>query len=77
MADKVKRISAKQRVKTAVVKVGGKSKFPIPDKTHAVAAISREGQAKPPLTSEQRHAVEAKAATYGVGPLAKKNKEKK
>ena len=55
MADKkVTRITQKERVKTAVVKVAGKSKFPIPDKTHAVAAIAREGQAKPPLDSKQR-----------------------
>lgn len=65
-------ITQKVRAKYATVKVGGKSKFPIPDKRHAVAAERMKGMAKPPLTSAQSASVDAKAARFGAGPDAKK-----
>jgi len=54
-------LTAKQRVKSAVVHVGGKAKFPIPDKGHAKSALARIDQAKPPLTPAQKAAVRARA----------------
>lgn len=51
-------------------------KFPIPDKAHAKAAEARKGQAKPPLSAAQKHAIDVKSAKYGVGPLAKKIKRR-
>lgn len=51
-------LNAKQRKKSATIKGG---KFPIPDKAHAKAALSRINQAKPPLTPAQKAKVRAKA----------------
>ncbi len=52
---------AAQRKKLAVVKTGGKDKFPIGDKGHAKAALGRINQAEPPLTPGQKAKVRAKA----------------
>lgn len=71
------RLTATTRKKSATVHVKGKAKFPEPDKSHAIQAIRFESRAKPPLTSAQRHTVEARAAKFGVGPLAKKNQKTK
>jgi len=54
-------LNAKQRKRSATIVVGGKSKFPIPDKAHARAALARLNQAKPPLTPEQKARVRARA----------------
>lgn len=54
-------LNAKQRKQSATVVVGGKAKFPIPDKGHAKAALARLNQAKPPLTPAQKATVRAKA----------------
>ena len=70
------RVKAATREKTATVRVKGKAKFPIPDKRHAERAIGYEDKAKPPLTPSQRASVEHRAAEFGVGPDAKKNKGK-
>lgn len=71
------RYDAKQRRENATIKTkDGKSKFPIGDKIHAVKAMQFENRADPPLTDKQKHTVEARAAKYGVGPLAKKNQKK-
>ena len=66
------RVKASVRKATATVHQGGKAKFPIPDRAHAIAAECRKNQAKPPLTSAQKAAVDARAAKFGVGPKAKK-----
>ena len=72
-----KALSAATRKESATVHTkDGKAKYPENNKKHAVLAIEFEDRAKPPLTSEQRHAVEARAAKFGVGPLAKKVKTK-
>lgn len=55
------RVTMATRKKTATVVVGGKPKFPIPDKGHARAALGRINQAKPPLTPAQKRKVEDKA----------------
>lgn len=55
------RLSAKQKQADATVQSGGKGKFPIPDKAHARAALSRINQAKPPLSPAQKATVRAKA----------------
>lgn len=55
-------LNAKQRAKTATVKVDGQDKFPMPDKAHAKSALARIDQAKPPLTPAQKAKVRAKAA---------------
>jgi hypothetical protein len=68
-------LKAAARKRSATVKVGGKAKFPIPDKKHAALAIGYEDKAKPPLTPAQRSAVESKEAKFGVGPKAKKAKK--
>jgi hypothetical protein len=61
-------LNAKQRAKSAVVKVKGApasgQKFPIPDKAHAKAALARLNQAKPPLTAGQKAAVRRRAAKF-------------
>lgn len=68
-----KRLSAATRKKSATVHTkAGAAKFPENDKKHARLAIQLEDTAKPPLTPPQRHAVEARAATFGIGPLAAK-----
>ena len=55
-------LDAKQRKASAVIKTkGGESKFPIPDKAHAKAALGRINQAKPPLTPDQKAKVRAAA----------------
>jgi hypothetical protein len=54
-------LNAKQRKRSATVVVDGVPKFPIPDKAHARAALARLNQAKPPLTSEQKAKVRARA----------------
>lgn len=54
-------LNAKQRKRSATIVVGGKPKFPIPDKAHAKAALARLNQAKPPLTAEQKARVRARA----------------
>lgn len=54
-------LNAKQRKASATIKQGGQSKFPIPDKGHAKAALGRINQAKPPLTAAQKAKVRAKA----------------
>lgn len=69
------RLTATTRKKSATVHVNGKAKFPEPDKSHAVQAIRFENRADPPLTDKQRHTVEARAAKFGVGPLATKKKK--
>lgn len=56
------RIGAVKRRKTAVIKTGGKAKYPIPDAAHAKAALARINQAKPPLTPAQKAKVRAAAA---------------
>lgn len=68
------RLKAAARAKSATVKTGGKNKFPIPDKQHAVLAVGYEDRAKPPLTPAQKAAVNTRAAAFGVGPKAKKKK---
>jgi hypothetical protein len=59
------RLTAKQRAKSATIKVKGappsEQKFPIPDAAHAKAALGRINQAKPPLTPAQKAKVRAKA----------------
>lgn len=63
-------LNEKQREKSAVVHTkSGDSKFPIPNKAHAKAALARLNQAKPPLTHEQRMAVirRAHAVLSGKG----------
>lgn len=55
------KLNAKQRKASATVVVNGQSKFPIPDKAHARAALARIDQAKPPLTPAQKAKVRAKA----------------
>jgi len=57
-------LSAKQRKRSATVVVGGESKYPIPDKAHAKAALARLNQAKPPLTPAQKARVRAKAHKF-------------
>lgn len=59
------KISAKERKKSATVKVGGKSKFPIFNAATAEAAKEDEGLAKPPLTKAQKAAIDRKAAQFG------------
>jgi hypothetical protein len=54
-------LNARQRKRSATVVVGGESKYPIPDKAHAKAALARLNQAKPPLTPAQKAKVKAKA----------------
>lgn len=54
-------LKAKARKKSAVIKQGGKAKFPIPDAAHARAALGRINQAKPPLTPAQKAKVRAAA----------------
>lgn len=54
-------LKAAARKKSATVVVGGKAKFPIPDKGHAKAALARLNQAKPPLTPAQKAKVVRKA----------------
>lgn len=49
-----------KKMKATVVS-GGEGKFPIPDKAHAVAALARIDQARPPLSSGQKAKVRAKA----------------
>lgn len=61
------RYKAKARKANATVVVNGKPKFPIGDKPHAVAALQRLDQAKPPLTSAQKAKVRARAAEFGAG----------
>lgn len=69
-------VTKKYREENATVHVGGKAKFPIKDKKHAISAERLKGKAKPPLTGEQKHDVDVRAAKYGEGPLAAKNKKK-
>ncbi len=57
-------LKAKARKKHATVVVGGEPKFPIPDKAHAIAALSRLDQAKPPLTPAQKAKVRARANKF-------------
>lgn len=65
-------LNAKQRKRSATIMVKGKAKFPIPDKAHARAALSRLNQAKPPLTAEQKAKVKARAyRVLGHKPPAK------
>ncbi len=54
-------IGASERRASATVVVGGKPKFPMPDKAHARNALARENQAKPPLTPGQKAKVESRA----------------
>ena len=54
-------LKAKARKKSAVIKQGGKAKYPIPDAAHAKAALARINQAKPPLTAAQKAKVRAAA----------------
>jgi len=54
-------LNQKQRKASATVTVGGKAKFPIPDKGHAKSALGRLNQAKPPLTAAQKQKVKARA----------------
>ena len=54
-------LNAKQRQASATIVVGGKAKYPIPDKAHARAALGRINQAEPPLTSGQKARVRARA----------------
>lgn len=55
------RIDEKERKATATVVVGGRAKFPMPDKAHARAALARVNQAKPPLTPAQKSKVIGRA----------------
>ena len=60
-------LKAAARKASATVVVGGKPKFPIPDKGHARAALARLNQAKPPLSPAQKAAVVDRAdAVLGV-----------
>lgn len=54
-------LKAAARKASATVVVGGKPKFPIPDKGHAKAALARLNQAKPPLSPAQKAKVEDRA----------------
>lgn len=54
-------LKAAARKRSATLVVGGKAKFPIPDKAHAKAALARLNQAKPPLTASQKAKVKARA----------------
>lgn len=68
------RLKAAARKRSATVVVGGKPKFPIPDKGHARAALGRLNQAKPPLTPAQKAKVVAKAdRVLGIKGKAKGN----
>jgi hypothetical protein len=62
---KMGRLSARQRGRSAVIRVKGappsEQKFPIPDEAHARAALARIDQAKPPLTPAQKARVRAAA----------------
>ena len=64
MSKSIDAISSKLRAKTAVVRVGGKSKFPIFDAKSAQSALRLIGSAKPALTSVQVADVRARAAKY-------------
>jgi hypothetical protein len=55
-------LNAKQRKRSATVVVGGKPKYPMPDKAHARVALARLNQASPPLTASQKARVKARAA---------------
>lgn len=68
-------IPAKKRKRTATVRVGGKSKFPIFDKHSAQSAERLKGHAKPPLTASQSAAIDRKAAKYGVHPSGSSKKK--
>jgi hypothetical protein len=68
--------SKERKAKATVHTKDGDEKFPIGDKSHAVQAMRDLGRAKPPLDSSEKHTVEARAAKYGVGPLAKGKKKK-
>lgn len=54
-------LNAKQRKRSATIVVGGKAKFPMPDKAHARNALARLNQAKPALTPAQKAKVRARA----------------
>jgi hypothetical protein len=54
-------LNAKQRKRSATIVVGGKAKFPMPDKAHARNALARLNQAKPQLTASQKAKVRARA----------------
>ncbi len=54
-------LKAAARKRSATIVVGGKPKFPMPDKGHARAALGRINQAKPPLTASQKAKVRARA----------------
>ena len=57
-------LNAKQRKRSATVVVKGKPKFPINDRSHAIAALSRLNQAVPALTPAQKAAVRARANKF-------------
>lgn len=66
-------LNTKQRKRSATVVVNGVPKFPIPDKAHARAALSRLNQAKPPLTASQKAKVKARAyRMLGTKPADRK-----
>ena len=54
-------LNAKQKKRSATIVVGGKGKFPMPDKAHARNALARLNQAKPPLTASQKAKIRARA----------------
>lgn len=54
-------LNAAQRKRHATLVVKGVPKYPIPDKAHARVALARLNQARPPLTSEQKAKVRARA----------------
>ncbi len=68
-------IPADKRKRTATVKVGGESKFPIFSKKSAKSAVNLRNSAKPALTPAQKAAVLRKAAQYGVHPASKSKKK--
>jgi hypothetical protein len=76
LAHRTRRLTKKRRHASATVHVGGKDKFPIPDKAHARSALARIDQAKPALTPSQKARVRSRArimlgknATAGDGRL--------
>lgn len=54
-------LNAKQKKRSATIVVGGKPKFPMPDKAHARNALARLNQAKPELTPAQKAKIRARA----------------
>lgn len=63
-------ITQKVRAKHAVVRTGGKDKYPIFDAKSAASALRLIGMAKPPLTSSQEADVRSRAAKYLGKPKA-------